>query len=123
MVPPQQFLQRYAFFTDPTYATTTLVVTRVKGPNGYSDVNIECLGTITDWQPVGLNDQYEVAHVDLIRATVGITSECATSQHEATSDGAFGVTVWGTDYYASYGYPAGGNVGSINDVVVIPVPQ
>lgn len=123
MVPPQQFLQRYVFFTDPTYGTTTIVVTRVKGANGFSDVNIGCLGAITDWQPVGTDGRYEVAHVDLIRATVGATSECETSQHEAQSDGAFGVTVWGTDYYASYGYPAGGNVGSINDVVVIPSPQ
>lgn len=34
--------------------------------------------------------------------------------------GAFGITVWGTDYYASYCYPAGGNVGAINNVVVSP---
>jgi hypothetical protein len=31
--------------------------------------------------------------------------------------------VWGTDFYASYGYPAGGNIGTINEVVVPPVPR
>jgi hypothetical protein len=48
---------------------------------------------------------------------------CKTSRHEATSAGAFGVTVGGTDWFASYGYPAGGNIGTINNVVVPPVPK
>jgi hypothetical protein len=122
LVPPAQFLQRYVFFTDPTYATTNLVITRVKGPSGFADVDIACLGTVTGWQPVGAGD-FEVAHVDLVRGALGVVPECATSKHEATSDGQFGIIVWGTDYYASYGYPAGGNVGSINDVVVPPVPR
>jgi hypothetical protein len=122
-LPPRQFLSRYVFFTDPTYGTTNLVLTRVRGPAGFSDVEIACLGTVTGWQPVGTSGDYEVAHVDLSRAFTGTTPDCATSRHEATSAGAFGVTVWGTDWYASYGYPAGGNVGTINDVVIPPVPQ
>lgn len=122
-LPPEQFLARYVFFTDPTYATTNLVVTRVRGASGFSDVSIECLGNVTGWQPVGGEGQYEVAHVDLSRAFTGTTPACATSRHEATSAGAFGITVWGTDWYASYGYPAGGNIGSINDIVIPPIPQ
>lgn len=123
-LPPRQFLQRYVFFTDPTYATTNLVVTRVASSTGaFHDVDVACLGTVTGWQPVGAGGQFEVAHVDLSRAFSGVTAECASSRHEATSDGAFGVTVWGTDYYASYGYPAGGNIGTINEVVVPPVPR
>lgn len=122
-LPPKQFLQRYAFFTDPTYAATNLVITRVAGPNGFSDVEVACMGPVTGWQPVGSSGNFEVAHVDLYRSFMGTPAACATSQHEATSNGAFGVTVWGTDYYASYGYPAGGNIGTINDVVVPPVPQ
>jgi hypothetical protein len=121
--PPAQFLQRYVFFTDPTYATTNLVITRVKGGQDFADVTVECLGVVTGWQPVGNTGDYEVAHVDLIRGTTGVTPDCATSRHEAFSDGAFGIVVWGTDYYASYGYPAGGNIGTINDVVVIPTPN
>lgn len=122
-LPPEQFLQRYVFFTDPTYGSTNLVVTRVRGDDGFKDVTIDCLGVVSGWQPVGTNGEYEVAHVDLIRGTNAVTQACATSRHEATSEGRFGVTVWGTDYYASYGYPAGGNVGSINTVVVPPTPK
>ena len=122
LVPPEQFLSNYAFFTDPTYAATNLVVTRVAGPNGFADVDIECLGTVTGWAAVGNSGSYEVAHVDLTRSGVGTTASCETSQHLATSEGAFGVMVWGTDYFASYGYPAGGNVGTINNVIVPPKP-
>jgi hypothetical protein len=122
-MPPAQYLAEYVFFTDPTYATTNLVITRVKGANGFADVSIECLGTVTGWQPVDAAGTYEVAHVDLIRGAVGVTPACETSRHLATSEGKFGVVVWGTDYYASYGYPAGGNVGSINAVVVPPIPN
>ncbi|NUQ72956.1 MAG: IgGFc-binding protein [Polyangiaceae bacterium] len=122
-LPPKQFLQHYVFFTDPTFATTNLVITRVKDANGFSDVSVECLGKISGWMPVGTGGQFEVAHVDLIRAGTPVTPACNTSRHEATSKGAFGVTVWGTDYYSSYGYPAGGNVGMINTVVVPPVPK
>jgi hypothetical protein len=122
-LPPKQFLSRYVFFTDPTYGTTNLVITRVKGPEGFSDVNIECLGPVSGWQPVGAAGQYEVAHVDLIRGGQPVVPACLTSRHEAKSAGAFGVTVWGTDWFASYGYPAGGNIGTINSVVVPPVPK
>lgn len=122
-LPPEQFLERYVFFTDPTYATTSLVITRVRGPNGFADVELSCLGPVTGWRPVGTAGAFEVAHVDLSRGFVGATPACETSQHEASSAGAFGVTVWGTDFFASYGYPAGGNVESINDVVAPPVPR
>jgi hypothetical protein len=123
MLPPEQFLSRYVFFTDPTYATTNVVITRVRGAQGFADVDISCLGTVTGWQPVGTSGDYEVAHVDLVRGGSGVQPACATSRHEASSEGAFGVMVWGTDYYASYGYPAGGNIGTINDVVIVPVPK
>ncbi|HTN85984.1 MAG TPA: IgGFc-binding protein [Sorangium sp.] len=122
-LPPEQFLERYVFFTDPTYGTTNLVITRVRGPDGFAEVHLSCLGPVTGWQPVGNAGDFEVAHVDLSRGFVGATPACETSQHEASSAGAFGVTVWGTDDYASYGYPAGGSVASINDVVIPPVPQ
>jgi hypothetical protein len=122
LVPPRQFLQRYVFFTDPTYATTNLVLIRSKGAGGYEDVDIACLGNVTGWQPIGSGDKYQYAHLDLVRGTVPVAN-CNTSRHEATSNGAFGVVVWGTDWYSSYGYPAGGNVGAINDVIVPPTPE
>jgi hypothetical protein len=123
LLPPKQFRERYVFFTDPTYATTNLVITRVKGPKGFSDVKIACLGgNVGGWQPVGNEGKYEVAYVDLVRGTVPV-AQCGTTRHEATSDGAFGVVVWGTDWFTSYAFPAGGNIGAINPVDVTPGPK
>lgn len=123
LLAPRQFLQRYVFFTDPTYATTNLVITRVKGASGFSPVTVGCLGAeVGGWVDVGTSGNYQVAHVDLVRGAAPIAS-CTGSRHEAKSEGRFGVMVWGTDWYSSYGYPAGGNVGSINNVVVPPVPK
>jgi hypothetical protein len=115
LVPPAQFLSRYAFFIDPTYGVTTVAVTRTRGPNGFADVDIACMGAVTGWMPVGNSTEYEVAHVDLHRGGVG---PCATSQQEASSPLPFGLTVWGLDRDASYGYPAGGNARVINSVNV-----
>lgn len=120
LVPPQQFLRYYAFFVDPTYGTSTLVLTRERGATGFSDVEIECMGEVEGWMPIGNSGQFEVAHVELFRGNVGVDADCETSQHVASSDGDFGVMVWGTDYFASYGYPAGGGLESINGVVLDP---
>lgn len=120
VLPPRQFLKRYVFFTDPTYSTTALTVTRVKDDTGLHPVTIGCLGEVQGWQPVGAEGKFEVAYVDLRRAGVAVGT-CTESRHVAESDGAFGITVWGLDWFASYAYPAGGNVGTINEVKV-PVP-
>lgn len=120
LVPPQQFLRYYAFFVDPTYGTSTLVVTRMRGPNGFEDVDLACMGTITNWMPVGASGDYEVAHVELYRGSTGSVPACETSQHLASSEGDFGIMVWGTDSYASYGYPAGGNLKTLNEVSIGP---
>lgn len=114
-IPPEQFLKYYAFFVDPTYTTTSLVVTRAKENGVFYDVLLECMGNIEGFEPVG-NGDFEVAHVDLYRAGSG--GECAKSRHRASSHGPFGITVWGMDYYASYGYPAGGNISQVNTVTV-----
>jgi IgGFc binding protein len=120
LVPPQQFLRYYAFFVDPTYGTSTLVLVRVRGATGFADVDVECMGNVEDWMPVGDSGEYEVAHVELFRSSMGMHPECETSQHVASSDGDFGVVVWGTDSAASYGYPAGGGLESINGVILDP---
>ena len=117
LISTQQFLQRYVFFTDPSYGTTNLVVIRKKGPAGFQDVELECFGTLSGWRPVGNAGTFEVSHVDLVRAGVPV-KDCGVSRHRAQSSGAFGIVVWGTDLGVSYGYPAGGNFGATNDVVV-----
>ncbi len=120
LLSPKQFQNRYIFFTDPTYGTTNLVIIRARGDSGFADVTIECLGVVGGWTPVGGEGLYEYAHVDLERGGVPV-SNCGTSRHLAESDGPFGIVVWGTDLYASYGYPAGSDISKINEVE-IPVP-
>ena len=120
---PAQFLQKYVFFTDPTYPTTNLVFTRVKGPNGYSDVNLDCLtGPLTGWTNIDSAGKYQMTNVDLIRGGTA-NGKCNNGPHTASSNGAFGVMVWGLDSASSYAYPAGGNVAPINSVVVPPTPH
>jgi hypothetical protein len=114
ILPPAQWLTSYVFFTDPTYTTTTLTVTR-KAP--FQDVTIDCIGVVSGWQNVSGGTEYQVAHVDLQRDTP--VGTCTNGRHTATSSGQFNIMVWGLADAASYAYPAGGNVGKINPVVVI----
>lgn len=122
MLPPAQWLLRYVFFTDPTYPTTNLVFTRKKVNGAFADVNLDCIGAVSGWQPIGSGGEYEITNVDLIRGGVA-NGACANGPHVAESAAPFGLTVWGLDTYSSYGYPAGGNATTINTVVVPPVPQ
>jgi hypothetical protein len=120
VLPPAQFLNGYLFFTDPTYATTNLVVTRVKGASGFADVELDCLGKLSGFEPVGTSGKYESTTVDLLRNRAG---KCKNGPHSITSAAPVGVTVWGLDVFSSYAYPAGGSIASINSVVVAPVPH
>jgi hypothetical protein len=120
LLPPAQFLSKYVFFTDPTYSTTNLVLTRAKVGSAFKDVKVDCLGTVSGWTPVGGDGRYETVGLDLVRGGSGVGS-CTNGPHVAESDGPFGLMVWGTDTFASYAYPGGGNIGTINTVVVDPV--
>jgi len=123
VVPPAQFLQKYVFFTDPTYPTTNLVVTRVKTSSGFQDVTLDCTGApLTGWQPIDSAGKYEFTNIDLVRGGTK-NGQCDNGPHVATSNGAFGLSVWGLDSFSSYGYPAGGNVAPINSVVLPPTPH
>ncbi len=126
VVPVAQYLGQYEFFTDPTYPETNLVVTRSKGPSGFSDVTLDCAGKLTGWQPVDSGGLFEYTRVDLVRHDYAPQGACDNGRHEMTSDGKFGVTVWGwgtpettpTTGYVSYGYPAGEDVGVLTTIVV-----
>jgi len=122
MMPAGQFLSKYVFFTDPAYATTNLALTRAKTAKGFADVKIDCLGTVSGWKPVGTSGQYEVTTVDLVRADVGVMS-CVNGRHVASSDGPFGLVVWGLDSYSSYAYPGGGNAATLSTITVDPTPK
>jgi hypothetical protein len=123
IVPPAQYLNSYLFATDPTYRNTALVFARKKGPDGlFQDVNLQCLGPVTGWTPVGSSGNYEVSRF-LIVQNGAPTGPCDNGVHTATSNVPFGLTVWGYDQDVSYAYPAGMALESINTVIVPPVPR
>jgi len=116
IVPWQQYLKSYLFFTDATYTSTDLVFVRPLGSdNQYHDVTLDCLGVVGSWFGIG-GSNYQYARVSWTRTSAG----CTNGVHTARSDAPFGLTVWGTDSYTSYGYPAGMSVRPINTVVVGP---
>lgn len=128
IVPAGQYLNRYVFFTDPTYSETSLVLVRSPSEvdGTFADVTLDCAGFITGWQPVG---DFEYARIDLVTGNFQGMNNCSNGRHEISSDQPFAVTVWGwgspassfPTTYVSYAYPAGASVKPINDVVVIPV--
>jgi len=116
-VPPlDQFISNYVFLTDPTFGNTNLVFVRSTANGGGKDVTLDCLGPVTGWQKVGSSD-YEMARVDLMFRGQPV-GECANGAHRAWSDAPFGLTVWGFDDYASYGYVAGMSAKPLNEVRV-----
>jgi hypothetical protein len=122
VVAPAQYLPGYVFFTDPSYGTTNLVFVREQTKGGsFADVTLDCTGTLTGWTAIGSSGKYEMTNVDIARDNVA-NGTCANGPHSATSQGGFGLTVWGTAAAASYAYPAGGNVAAINSVVIPPTP-
>ena len=134
VIPPAESMASYVFFTDPTYPETDLVVTRAKGPNGFSDVFLDCHGTtpLGGWQTLGASGQYQFVRVDLVSGNFQKQGGCDNGRHEMHSAAPFGLTVWGwgssatvpfNSTYVSYAYPAGASVKPINLVVVPAQPN
>jgi hypothetical protein len=123
LVPPPQYLFHYVFFTDPTYPFTNLTVVRAKKDNNFYDVDLACMGNITNWQPIGTEGEYEIANVALVDHWNGLNG-CNNGVQEMSSIAPFGVYVWGwgsedtSTGWVSYGYPAGEGVLPINEVVI-----
>ncbi len=136
IVPPAEYLDKYVFFTDPTYSETNLVLVRSKGPKGFADVNLDCAGVLGGWQPLGVSGKYQYARFDLVRHDFAPQGNCNNGRHEISSAQPFGLTVWGWGsaetgklgagfytQYVSYAYPAGAGVAPINTVEVPAVPK
>ncbi len=136
VIPAAQYLNDYTFFTDPTYPETNLVFVRKKGPNGFADVTLDCMGVLAGWQPAGSAGDYEYVRVDISTGQFQGQNGCDNGKNHATSALPFGLTVWGWgtevtgpsgtagySQYVSYAYPAGASVQTINEVVVPPVPR
>jgi hypothetical protein len=128
-VPTDQYLSRYVFFTDPTYPETNLVITRKRTNGAFSDVTLDCAGVLGGWQSIDGDHQY--TRIDLVRHDFEPQGSCDNGRHEMTSNGPFGLTVWGwgspetTQFtgYVSYGYPAGENVQTLTNIIVPPAPK
>jgi len=122
VVPPDQYLDRYVFFADPTYPETNLVLVRKRDTQGnFHDVTLDCAGVVTGWQPVGTD--FELARVDLSTGNFQPVGGCSTGRREITSDEPFGLWIWGwgataTTHNVSYGYPGGMDVQPINNVIL-----
>jgi hypothetical protein len=143
IVPGLQYLRRYVFFTDPTYPETNLVVVRRKGATGFADVNLDCAGALTGFQPLGSSGTYEYTRIDLSRHNFEPQNGCDNGGHEMSSSEPFGLTVWGwggpetrpgesapcdntkpnNSCDVSYAYPAGENVTPINTVFIPAIPK
>lgn len=126
VIPIDQFVPGYSFFTDPTFPETNLVFVRQKVDGVFADVSLDCAGSLSDWHPVDAAGQLEYARFDLVTGAFAPNGACDNGRHIATSNAPFGLTVWGWGSGAtstrtttnSYAYPAGGGVSPINDVVL-----
>lgn len=144
VITPSQYLPRYTFFSDPTYPETNLVVVRTKDASlGFPNVSLDCAGTLSGWTDIGSSGKYQFTRTDLSRDDFAGVGSCNNGVHTivANFDGnpvspvpQFGVTVWGwgsgrtysgTDEanpastrWVSYGYPAGANITTLNNVVL-----
>jgi hypothetical protein len=126
VIPDAQYLASYTFFTDPTYPETNLVFTRGKDKNGkYHDVTLDCIGTLTGWTDI--NPSFQFTRADLSKGNFQKQGTCDNGLHVASSDGTFGLTVWGWGSKASapfmseavsYAYPAGASIQPVNTVIV-----
>lgn len=118
VVPAEQYLGRYVFFVDPSFRNSQIVVVRSRAAGKeFAPVELDCGGTLDGWAPVGTSGEYEFTRLRLtdkfVNQHVG-TGTCGPGRHEITSQGTFGVTVWGTDYFASYAYPGGAALRTLN---------
>lgn len=130
-IPPQQYLDHYVLFTDPTYPETNLVVVRTpnKMDGTFADVTLTCAGgtpgPLTGWKPVG---KYEYTRVQLVTGNFTSVNGCNNGRQEIQSSLPFGVTVWGwgatpQTQFVSYAYPAGAGFQPINEVKVPTIPK
>lgn len=125
MVPPRQYLSHYVFFMLPSFPEGNLVLVRARENGVFHPVQLDCLGEVTGWTPVG---DYEWTRVQTITGDFQDVGSCSSGRHTLSSDGPVGLFIWGWGNETqisgrgrtSYAYPGGMNVRPINDVVIPP---
>src|SRR5690606_28372398 len=98
VVPTDQYLDRYVFFTDPTHPETSLVIVRKRSTQTqlFADVTLACAGALSGWESVG---DFQYTRIDLVTGDFEGVNGCDNGRHELTSTAPFGVTVWGWGGY------------------------
>jgi len=112
IVPTDQYLDRYVFLVDPTYAESSLVVVRAAKGGVFPDVSLDCLGTVGGFRRIDEEHEMAVVRFDAKSGQPG----CGAGRHEISGSGPFAITVWGMDFYNSYGYPGGMGLRPLNTV-------
>ena len=123
VLPSEQYLGKYVFFVDTSHPNSQLVVVRSRQTGKeFAPVNLDCAGALEDWTPLGATGAYEYTRIWLTKEKkpqpIG-SGTCGAGRHVIESAGAFAVTVWGTSQYASYGYPGGGALRTLNPLDAI----
>jgi len=123
VIPTEQYMDRYVFFVDPTYPNSQLIVVRSRQEGKpFEPVVLDCAGPLEDWTPVGTAGTYEYARIWLTKGDkpqAVASGTCGAGRHEIESKGPIGVTVWGTGLAASYAYPGGAALRTINAVEAV----
>jgi hypothetical protein len=113
-VPTAQYLDRYIFLSDPTYAYNWLVVVRSSNADV---IHLDCFDPIPDnrFSTIGAGP-YQVARITLSAESGGADGSCSSGAHSVWGDGPFGIWVYGVFADTSYGYPGGMNLARIHSI-------
>lgn len=115
VVPTDQWLDTYGFFSDANYKSSSIVVTRRRDNGAFHDVILDCAGPLTNWIPI--TDDFEWTSVALSfygAAQTYAGGTCTDGPQRIHSDGPFTSTVWGISPASSYAYPGGAGLRPIS---------
>lgn len=93
LVPTSRYGQRAAFFADPSYPETNLVIVRASSNGRFEDVELDCLPKVEGWEPLG--SRFEIARVDLSRGNFEPQGSCGTGARILRSAGPITASLWG----------------------------
>ena len=88
----------------------------------FEPVVLDCVGTLEGWSPIGTSGKHEFTRVRLTRQTKPQkfgANTCGGGRYTLESKGPIAVNVWGTGPFASYGYPGGAALRTLNSVDTI----
>lgn len=106
LAPVDQYKSAYPFWLDRSFLYSSVVLTRRT-----QAIGVECADAWWDWVPIG-ESGFEYARSDMISDGV-VLNGCGLSR-VAQGYAPFGMTIWGWDHSASYGYSAGQYLGPLH---------